>query len=404
MNRAIHCKDGPRLLTEIRMSFLKRRKKRIERRRRIRNRLRDFGRDVGTAAARIVTDAAIDLTNVATGFKFNKKLEGAKNKLSKAGIHTSAEIIEENHYGFLKKMEKDVGEKIDSLTTLSFEGEKLAAEIEHRVLSLFEMLAQAELLSQMCAEAKAVAGPGISDLPPWKWQQLEQAGLFDAVQQVNTASPHWDKVSALVLASNIGGMGSIAAGLASGKALKRAGQLARAARTAGGAKAIGLSKKSAKFARMGKLTGRASGVLSIATVGLDIGMSVAALEAKKKTLKEQNQELEAGLVEGEHQLSLLRQEHQEIELRINELLTSVKPPQTETSWGDWVIDTKESLRRFRSRTISLEAAMDKAFRLARRTGARGYGKHRVAYVASVDPSVSLEQARLLIERADAGNN
>jgi hypothetical protein len=48
--------------------------------------------------------------------------------------------------------------------------------------------------------------------------------------------------------------------------------------------------------------------------------------------------------------------------------------------------------------------MNNAFRLARRTGARGYGKHRVAYVASVDPSVSFEQARLLIERADAENN
>jgi hypothetical protein len=386
------------------MSFRKRREKRIERRRRIRNRLRDFGRDVGTAATRIVTDTAIDLTNVATGFKFNAKLEGAKNKLSKAGIHTTAEIIEENHYGFLKKMEKDVGEKIDSLTALSFEGEKIAAEIERRVLSLFEMLAQAELLSQMCAEAEAIIGPGLSDMPPWKRQQIEQSVFFKAVQQVNTASPHWDQVSALVLASNIAGMGSIAAGLASGNALKRAGKLARAARAAGGSKAMGLSRKSAKFAKIGKLAGRASGVLSIATVGLDIGISVAVLEAKKKMLKKQNHELEAGLLEGKQELSLLRQEHQEIELRINELLTSVTPSQTEISWGDWVIDTKESLRRLRSRTISLEAAMNNAFRLARRTGARGYGKHRVAYVASVDPSVSFEQARLLIERADAENN
>ncbi len=39
-------------------------------------------KDVATSTTRIVTDTAIDLGNVATGFQFNDEMEAAKKEMS----------------------------------------------------------------------------------------------------------------------------------------------------------------------------------------------------------------------------------------------------------------------------------------------------------------------------------
>jgi hypothetical protein len=45
-------------------------------------------KDVGTTTTRIMTDTAIDLGNVATGFQFNNEMEAAKKKMSRSKRQT----------------------------------------------------------------------------------------------------------------------------------------------------------------------------------------------------------------------------------------------------------------------------------------------------------------------------
>ena len=62
-------------------------------------------KDVGTSATRIVTDTAIDIANVSTGFQFNDEMEAAKQTMSDAGVLSAADAIKKNHYPFLERME-----------------------------------------------------------------------------------------------------------------------------------------------------------------------------------------------------------------------------------------------------------------------------------------------------------
>ena len=69
-------------------------------------------KDVGTSAARIVTDTAIDIGDVATGFQFTGWMKAAKKTMSDAGVLSAADAIEKNHYPFLKTMERDAESKL----------------------------------------------------------------------------------------------------------------------------------------------------------------------------------------------------------------------------------------------------------------------------------------------------
>ena len=51
-------------------------------------------KDVGTSSVRIITDTAIDIGNVATGFQFNDEMESAKKEMSDVGILNHKDAIE----------------------------------------------------------------------------------------------------------------------------------------------------------------------------------------------------------------------------------------------------------------------------------------------------------------------
>ncbi len=373
---------------------------------RIRKGFRRVGKvtkDVATSTTRIVTDTAIDIGNVATGFQFEDEMATAKRKLSEAGIRSAAEAIESNRYGFLKDMEAQARAKVDALYERIGAGQRLEVEREQRVTDLFDMLAQASLLAQMSLEAEALVGRA-ADIPEWQRRHIDLDGAKATLGALSVSAGQWEHISDLVIASGVAGVTSAAAGLGSSKALAHAGKLAKAAKVARGAKAARLSGAASKFVAIGKLAGRASGVLALATVGLDIGMTFAALEHRKDELARQLRELDRGLADADEQLAAMRRELRDIEARIQQLLASVDPVQTEATWDDWVAVTEDALRRLRNQLTSLESIEDKARQLAHRTRGRGYGPHRIAYVASVDLSISYEQARAIIAAADAEAN
>ena len=356
-------------------------------------------KDVGTSTTRIVTDVALDVGNVATGFRFEDEFAHAKRKMSEAGVRTAAEAIERNHYGFLPRMEAEVQQKVKSLIQLRDQGQRLELLRGERGADLFNMLAQVNLLSQMSLEARSLLGR-TAEVSAWKRRSVDLDGIESTLRALEASTSQWDEVGRWVLASGIAGVGSALAEVGSGRSLAKAAQLAAAAKTARGAQAARLSKSASKLAKIGRLAGRASGVLAVATVGIDIGMSVARLERRKDELQRQLKELEDGLAEANEIVEGLESDCRDIDHRIRQLLTSTTPAQTEESWDGWVAATRDMLRHVRNRLVSLQSIEHRALRLAQSTRNRGYGTHRVAYVASIDPRVSLRRASAIIARAD----
>src|SRR5690606_11814891 len=122
-------------------------------------------------------------------------------------------------------------------------------------------------------------------------------------RSIDESVTEWERIGHLVIASGVAGVASGVAGVTSGGALARASKLAKAARAAGGAGTAKLSGPASKLAAVGKLAGRASGVLAVATIGLDIGMTFAQLEKRKDELADQLEQLDDALAEADRQIA-----------------------------------------------------------------------------------------------------
>ena len=160
-------------------------------------------KDVGTSATRIVTDTAIDLGNVATGFQFNEEMESAKKEMSDAGVLSPADAIAKNHYGFLKDMEKEARTKFETVTALYQEGQLLELERDRKATDLEEMLNQADVLAQMSLEAQKLLEEA-TNIPNWqKWAVILDVPQL-SLQKINASVTQWGEVSKKIVLSEMG--------------------------------------------------------------------------------------------------------------------------------------------------------------------------------------------------------
>ena len=346
-------------------------------------------KDVGTSATRIVTDTAIDLANVSTGFQFNEDMEAAKKAMSDAGILSAADAIEKNHYGFLKDMEDEARTKHKEITRLLKKGERIELKRDNRASVLERMLLDIDNLIQISNEVNQLLEKA-AQIPGWeKWAKI--LDIFPTpVNDIDKYKSDWNEIGQRIVISRM------SADAASGvSALASLGLLAKASKLTKASKA----SKASKFMKIGKLAGRASGVLAVASVGLDVGLSFAELEAKKDKLEQYLKELNDGIAESNQDLTDLRRELREINLRINELLNTIEPKQTEESWDNWVEDKAEALKKLRSRLVSFEGIRDTAIKIAQSTKSLPYDV-RVAMIVASDPSIDEDEAKSII--ADFG--
>lgn len=358
-------------------------------------------KDVGTSATRIVTDTAIDLGNVATGFQFNEEMEAAKKEMSDAGILSPADAIEKNHYGFLKDMEKEARTKFDIVTTLYQEGQRVELERDRKATDLEEMLNQANMLAQMSLEAQKLLEQA-TNIPDWqKWADILDIPQV-VLKKVNASVTKWDEVSKQIVLSGMGVnvAAGVTAGLAGLSSITKASSALKASLKASKVASVGSKAgKASKFLKIGKLAGKASVVLSVASIGLDIGLSVVELEAKKDTLEQNLRELNDGIAEANRDITSLRREIRQIRLRIYELLNSVDPVQTEGSWNSWVETTKRQLEKARERLVSFVSIREKAIKVAQFTKGQAY-EDRVRLISSIDPEISEDEAKSIIADVD----
>ncbi len=355
----------------------------------ITNEVASVAKDVGTSATRIVTDTAIDLANLGTGFQFNDDMEAAKKAMSDAGILSAADAIEKNHYGFLKDMENEARTKHKEITRLLTEGERIELQRDNRASVLERMLLDVDNLVQISDEVNQLLEKA-AQIPGWeKWAKILDISPTP-ITDIDKYKTDWNEIGQRIIISrmSVDATSSVSA-LASLGLLAKASKLTKASKVS----------KASKFMKVGKLAGRASGVLAVASVGLDIGLSISELEAKKDKLEQYLKELNDGIAESNQDLTDLRGELREINLRIDELLNTIKPKQTEESWDNWVEDKAEALKKLRSRLVSFEGIRATAIKIAQSTKSLPYDV-RVAMIVASDPSIDENEAKSII--ADVG--
>jgi hypothetical protein len=353
--------------------------------------VKSVAKDVGTSTTRIVTDTAIDLADVGTGFQFSDELDGAKKEMTDAGVLSAADAIEKNHYGFLKEMEDEARRKYDEVMKLYQQGTIAEAQRDQRANVLTDMLNDVSLLLQLYEEAKQQLEKA-SQIPNWqKWSQILDVPSVEPLQEVSTYTTQWDAVGQKVFQAKLGIdlSAGAAGGLSSLSAFVKTSKLMKVSK---------LSKAS-KFLKIGKLAGRASAVLSVVSIGIDVGLSVVQLEERKAQLKEYLRDLNGGIAEAYQDLAELTAELREIELRISELLSSVHPAQTELTWDNWVEDKKDELNRLRNRLISVEGIRETAIKIAKASRNKSY-EMRVELIMASDPSISEDEAKQIIADVD----
>jgi hypothetical protein len=147
----------------------------------------------------------------------------------------------------------------------------------------------------------------------------------------------------ITVASSVSSVVGVVARIAAASNLLRATELA-AAGLRGATGAVDALTTVGRLASIGRLAGRASAILTIVTVGLDIGLSVAQLENQKQALEENINTLASGITEARQLEFDIENEKIQIGTRIEELLRSVRPPVPRSAWLQWVADQKRDLQ------------------------------------------------------------
>lgn len=348
-------------------------------------------KDIGTSTTRIVTDTGLDVADVATGFQYSKELDGAKKEMTDAGVLSAADAIEKNHYGFLKRMESEATRKHAEVVALYQQGTIAEDRRDQRAIVLTTMLNDVTLLWQLYEAAKQNLGQ-VAPIPQGqKWSDLVDIPEIATLDEISEYTTKWDAIGQQVFQAKLGidVAGGAAAGVATLSAIAKSSKVMQVMK---------LSKVS-KFLKIGKLVGKASTVLTIASIGLDVGLTVVQLEQRKAQLEEYLRELNAGIAEAKQDLAQLATESQMIEQTITQLLNSIKPAQTESSWETWVETKKAELSQLRHFSTSVAGLRAKALKIAQ--ASRGESLElRVQLLLSVDSELSEDEAKQMIATVD----
>jgi hypothetical protein len=375
--------------------------------------------DIGTSATRILTDTAIDLGNVATGFQFQDKMDEAKKKLSDAGVLSTSDAIEKRYYDFLSSMRTQAQNKHDELVylyPLAQQAEKTRNDTNKK---LGQMLDDVKLLAQISLEGENILAR-VAQSSYWnEWAKLSNAPL-NTLNHLKTSCRKWDIVCQKILISqttvNVGSgaletTSIIISRLSQASYAVKASELSEAsALTSDAAKSAEVGIKAGsevveavgtvgKLAKIGRIAGRASAVLAVASIGLDIGLSISQLENQKKTLQQNIDALNIGIAEAKQDIFNMNTETVQINERIQELLVSVTPPVDERNWDNWVKQEQEKLSADLNKLTSVVGIYQQAIKMAEATHCDDYDE-RIEEIQSVDSSITADMAKHIIESVD----
>lgn len=359
--------------------------------------------DVGTSATRIVTDTAIDLGNVATGFQFSDDMEAAKQTLSDVGILSAADAIRKNHYPFLDEMENTARAKHAEITRLYDQAQKTERSRDQASEQLNKRLDGLKLLAQMSLDAEKLYAEA-AQFPYWQnW--ANQVGFErTTLANLQNAAPEWETICQNLLISQ--GVTNIAEGvtgiIGSLATVGKTASLLKLSRTTN--MTLGQASKSAgqmvgRLAKIGRIAGRASAVLAVVSIGLDVGLTIAQLEEQKNTLQENIDDLNEGISLARQDITELNQETSEIQQATAKLLATLKPPMT-TDWASWLEEQRSKVTAARNALQSFLYAREKALEAAKATSGVLSPEKRINVLRAIDSRITAEIAQQIIAEAD----
>lgn len=346
--------------------------------------------DIGTSATRLVTDTAIDLANVTTGFQFNDDMEKAKKKMSEAGIYSASDAIERNHYGFLKDMEKEAKEKHDKLVDAYKQGDNLVNKLNARNNDLKIMLDDIDLLNRRVRQANEI----LAKLQIYTyWQTVFQESDIELLplSKINAYDTVWDDVAKSIAITMLGSDGlSAISGLGGLAAAAKAASLTKASRIA----------SAAKFTKIGSIAAKASMVLTVASFGLEIGLSIAELESRKNKLKDYLEEVDEELVRADGEIDEFTKQLKDTESVIKKIYKTAEL-NCELDWPNWVSRETTRINTFRDQLVSLEGSIKRAEQIV--TLNEDYSTQELTeLIMSVEPMLSQDITLEIIEQIRIG--
>ena len=375
-------------------------------------------KDIGTSVTRIVTDTAIDLGNVVTGFQFQDKMDEAKQTLKDAGLLNAADAIEKNYYSFLPVMRVQVENEHDELARLYPIAQNAERTRNDADRNLGKMLDNIKILALSSLEAENIFAEA-NKIPYWQeWSKLSDVPV-DTLKNLKDSCAKWDVICQKILISR--GVANVGDGVAATTSiiisritkaaavvvkdaeLLETGEISvKTAEALEGVEVIGetaeIAATAGRLAKIGEIAGDASAILAVASIGLDIGLSVAQLEDQKATLKKNINDLTNGIALAKKDIADMAQETNQIHSQIQELLWSVTPPVEENNWDYWVKHQQDIITDDLTKLTSAKGIYERALKMAKAHPDRPYDE-RIEDVKSIDDSITEDQAKQIIAAA-----
>ncbi|HCN46818.1 MAG TPA: hypothetical protein DIT18_15145 [Pseudomonas sp.] len=346
----------------------------------------DIVKDIGTSATRMVTDTAIDLANIATAFHFDGEMQDAKKALTDVGIHSAGDAIQKRHYAFLPEMEKNARSKYERLTGLYRQGDDLAALINRRSNQFCLMVDDLDILALECSDYEALH-ERLSVYPGWIDSLQNSSIKLISLGKMESYKNNWQVAAKWMLGSSrVNDAVTVLAGFSGLAAAARAAYLIKTSRVVA----------AVRFTKVASVAGKASLVLTVVSIGLDIGLSVFELEDRQSRLESYLRDVEAEIVRGGAELDKLNEKSRQLDELIGTLVSAAGVSLIE-DWSTWYQSERQRIRVLKSALISLEGAIERAEALARAN--QDYSHARLfLLLTSVDPSLSAELVNAVIER------
>jgi vacuolar-type H+-ATPase subunit I/STV1 len=359
----------------------------------------DSLKDIATSLTRIGTDTVIDLANVVTGFYFNDEVENAKKEMSNAGILNATDSIEKHYYSFLKDLEVEAEKKYQEILDCNKKGMQLETQLNAKRNFQNQMIDDLEFLMQISLEAEQKFEK-LKVIPKWE-RVMENFGVNpNVLKKINKYSytSKWIKVAESLQIAMLGvntidgitGITAISSSLIQIRKFKNAKNLGQ----------VGVElQASSRLSKIGRAASKASIVLTVASIGLDIGLSVVELEERKNKLEHYLTQLNDEIAKINQDIKKSQQELKDIESLITKLLLDVDPHLTIESWTDWVETNRKELVYLQERLISFESIIERATKIAKATNGESY-KLRIQLIQNLDSKISEEVARAIISAAN----
>lgn len=271
-------------------------------------------KDVGTSSVRIVTDTGIDVGNVVTGFQFSGKMESAKKAMDKVGLKSASTAIRDNHYPEIEVLTSELKLRGQRISMKVEEHTALTAAVSERLLTYHNFADRVSELNALQHVITHLMRVTKGDIP--------ELAEFEIDSKLN-----------LKPASGGGtGFGSTQRTLIYTQLA--AGTGATIALTAT------VMSSSAKVARVAS---RASAVLFVASVGLDVALSFASYSKQLKQLREMKQKAITDEATLDTELTELETQQTTVDAAIEEILNACDPRQQEQGFLSWADARKAEL-------------------------------------------------------------